>query len=88
MTKMWENINGELIWIDKEMGYQENERRNSAGNGAVCSCGDVRRHGDRLSAGGVAVGVAGGMIAAKAVSRAGSWLLWIAGLAFIAMVIL
>lgn len=85
---MWESINGELIWIDKEMGYQENERRNSAGNGAVCSCGDMRRHGDRLSAGGVAVGVAGGMIAAKAAPRVGSWLLWIAGLAFIAMVIL
>lgn len=85
---MWENVNGELIWIDKEMGYQENERRNSAGNGAVCSCGDVRRHGDRLSACGVAVGVAGGMIAAKAVPRVGSWLLWIAGLAFIATVIL
>ena len=85
---MWENVNGELIWIDKEMGYQENERRNSVGNGAVCSCGDVRRHGDRLSAGGIAVGVAGGMIAAKAVPRVGSWLLWIAGLAFIVMVIL
>lgn len=85
---MWENVNGEFIWIDKEMGYQENERRNSAGNGAVCSCGDVRRHGDRLSTCGVVVGVAGGMIAAKAVSRIGSWLLWIAGLAFIAMVIL
>lgn len=85
---MWENVNGELIWIDKEMGYQENERLNSVGNDAICSCGDVRDHGHRLTAGGVAVGVAGGMIAAKAVSRVGSWLLWIAGLAFIAMVIL
>lgn len=85
---MWENINGELIWIDKEMGWEEHERHNSVGNGAVCSCDDVRRHGDRLTAGGVAVGVAGGMIAAKAVPRVGSWLLWIAGLAFIAMVIL
>jgi hypothetical protein len=85
---MWEIINGEYIWIDKEMGWQENERRNSVGNDKVCSCGDVRRHGDRLSACGVAVGVAGGMIAAKAVPRVGSWLLWIAGLAFIAMVIL
>ena len=75
---MWENINGELIWIDKEMGYQENERLNSAGNGAVCSCGDVRSHGDRLTAGGVAVGVAGGMIAAKAAPRIGGWLLWMA----------
>lgn len=85
---MWENINGELIWIDKEMGWQENERYNSVVNDKVCSCSDVRRHGDRLSAGGIAVGVAGGMIAAKAVPRVGSWLLWIAGLAFIAMVIL
>lgn len=85
---MWENINGELIWIDKEMGYQENERYNSAGIHSTCACGDVRRHGDRLTAGGVAVGVAGGMIAAKAVPRVGSWLLWIAGLTFIAMVIL
>lgn len=85
---MWENINGELIWIDKEMGYEEYERYNSVGNGKVCACGDVRRHGDRLTAGGVAVGVAGGMIAAKAVSRVWSWLLWIAGLTFIAMVIL
>lgn len=85
---MWENINGELIWIDKEMGWKENERHNLVGNDKVCSCGDVRRHGDRLTAGGVAVGVAGGMIAAKAVPRVGSWLLWIAGLAFIAMVIL
>lgn len=83
---MWENVNGELIWIDKEMGYQENERRNPVGNGAVCSCGDVRRHGDRLSAGGVAVGVAGGMIAAKAVSRVGSWLLWMAGILTLIMI--
>ena len=75
---MWENVNGELIWIDKEMGYQENERRNSVGNGAVCSCGDVRRHGDRLSAGGVAVGVAGGMIGARIISGIGGVLVWIA----------
>lgn len=85
---MWENINGELIWIDKEMGWEEYERYNSVGNDQVCSCGDVRRHGDRLTASGVAVGVAGGMIAARAIPRIGSWLLWIAGLAFIAMVIL
>lgn len=85
---MWENVNGELIWIDKEMGYQENERRNYVGNDAICSCGDVRRHGDRLTAGGITVGVAGGMIAAKVVSRVGSWLLWIVGFAFIVMVIL
>lgn len=83
---MWENVNGELIWIDKEMGYQENERRNSAGNGAGCSCGNVRRHGDRLSAGGIAVGVAGGMIAAKAVSKVGGFLLWLAGILTLIMI--
>lgn len=85
---MWENINGELIWIDKEMGWEEYERHNSVGNDKVCSCGDVRRHGDRLSAGGVAVGVAGGMIVAKAVSRVGSWLVWIAAIILFAMIVL
>ena len=85
---MWENINGEYIWIDKEMGWEENERYNSVGNNQVCSCGDVRRHGDRLTAGGVAVGVAGGMIAAKAASRVGSWLVWIAAIILFAMITL
>lgn len=85
---MWENINGEYIWIDKEMGWEEYERYNSVGNDEVCSCGDVRDHGRRLTAGRVALGVAGGMIAAKAVSRVGSWLFWIACLLFIAMVML
>ena len=83
---MWENINGELIWIDKEMGYQEIERHNSAGINQVCSCGDVRRHGDRLTAGGVALGVAGGMIGAKVVSRVGSWLLCMAGILIAIMI--
>lgn len=83
---MWENINGELIWIDKEMGYEEYERYNSVGNDKVCSCGDMRRHGDRLTAGGVAVGVAGGMIAAKVVSRVGSWLLCMAGILIAIMI--
>lgn len=85
---MWENINGEWIYMDKEMGSDEYARQNSS----LVYSGDaqrlVRDHGDRLTAGGVAVGVAGGMIAAKAVSRVGSWLLWIACLIFIAMVIL
>lgn len=85
---MWENINGELIWIDKEMGYQENERYNSADIYSTCTCGDVRRHGDRLTAGGVALGVAGGMIATRVVSRVGSWLLWIAGFSIALMVLM
>ena len=75
---MWENINGELIWIDKEMGYEEYERYNSVGNDKVCSCGDVRDHGRRLTAGGVAVGVAGGMIGARIISGIGGVLVWIA----------
>lgn len=83
---MWENINGELIWIDKEMGWQENERHNSVGIHSTCTCGDVRHHGDRLTAGSVALGVAGGMIAAKAAPRVGSWLLWIAGLITLIMI--
>lgn len=85
---MWEDINGELIWIDKEMGWEENERYNSVGDDKVCSCGDVRSHGDRLSSGGVAVGVAGGMIAAKAVSKIGGVLLWIAIFLTVLMVLM
>lgn len=85
---MWENINGEYIWIDKEMGWEENERHYSSSNDSICSCGDVRRHGDRLSASGVALGVAGGMIAAKAVPRVGSWLLWIAAIILFVMIVL
>ena len=83
---MWENINGELIWIDKEMGWEEYERHNFVGDDQVCSCGDVRDHGRRLTAGGVAVGVAGGMIAAKAVSKAGGVLLWLAGILTLIMI--
>lgn len=83
---MWENINGELIWIDKEMGYQENERYNSVDIHPVCTCGDVRCHGDRLTAGRIAVGVAGGMIAGKAAPRVGSWLLWMAGILMLIMI--
>lgn len=85
---MWENVNGELIWIDKEMGWQENERYNFVGDDKVCSCGDVRSHGDRLSAGGVAVGVAGGMIAARAVPKVGGCLLWLAVLFVVVMVVM
>lgn len=83
---MWENINGELIWIDKEMGYQENERHNSVDIHSVCTCGDVRGHGCRLTAGRIAVGVAGGMIAAKAAPRIGSWMLWMAGILTLIMI--
>lgn len=85
---MWENINGELIWIDKEMGWQENERYNSVDIHPVCTCGDVRRHGDRLTAGGVAVGVAGGLIGARIVSGIGGVLVWLAIFATILMVIM
>lgn len=84
---MWENINGELIWIDKEMGWEEHERYNSVGNDTICSCGDVRRHGDRLSAGGVAVGVAGGMIGARIISGVGGVLVWL-GIFSVALMVL
>ncbi len=83
---MWENIDGELIWIDKEMGYEEYERYNSIDTHPTCACGDMRRHGDRLTAGGVAVGVTGGMIAAKVASRVGSWLMWMAGIITLIMI--
>ena len=75
---MWEQINGEWIWMDKEMGFEEVERQNASRVDAAYSPVDMRTHGNCLSAGGVAVGVAGGMIAAKAASRIGGWLLWMA----------
>ena len=83
---MWENINGEWIYMDKEMGSDERARQNSSlecGGDAQCL---VRGHGDRLTAGGVALGVAGGMIAVKVVSRVGSWLLWVAGILTLIMI--
>ena len=83
---MWECINGEWIWIDKEMGADEYERQNAISSYENYSPIDVRAHGKRLSAGGVAVGVAGGMIAAKAVPRIGGWLLWMALFAVLVMV--
>lgn len=85
---MWECINGEWIWMDKEMGADEYERQNAINPHAGYSPVDVRAHGKRLSAGGVAVGVAGGMIAAKAAPRIGGWLLWMAMLLFVLMVVL
>ena len=75
---MWEYINGEWIWMDKEMGADEYERQNAIGFYEGYSSADVRAHGKRLSAGGVALGVAGGMIAAKAAPRIGGWFLWMA----------
>lgn len=83
---MWENINGELIWIDKEMGWEENERYNSVGNDSVYPVRYDRSHACGPSAGRIAVGVAGGMIAAKAVPRVGSWLLWMAGILTLIMI--
>lgn len=85
---MWENINGEMIWMDKEMGYTEYERSYASRNDEIhsyhCDC----NHGHELSAGRLAVGVAGGMIAAKAAPRIGGWFLWMAGLFFVAMIVM
>lgn len=75
---MWECINGEWIWMDKEMGADEYERQNTIGAYENHSPADVRAHGKCLSSGGIAVGVAGGMIAAKAAPKIGGLLLWMA----------
>ena len=55
----------------RRWGADEYERQNAIGSYEGYSPADVRAHGKRLSAGGVAVGVAGGMIAAKAAPRIG-----------------
>lgn len=77
---MWKNLNGEWIYMDMEMGADEYERQLAeqrtvryVGRG----CADVGRG---LSKGDVAVGVAAGLMAAKAAPRIGGWLLWIAGI--------
>lgn len=83
---MWENINGEWIYMDKEMGADEHGRElaeERAVRYAGRRCADVGRG---LSAGDVAVCVAGGLMAAKAVPRIGSWLLWIVVILIVLMV--
>ena len=85
---MWENINGEWIFMDKEMGADEYERSVVESN-CVRSAGRVCADAGRgLTAGGVAVGVAGGLMAARAVPRIGGWLLWMALIAVVLMVIM
>ena len=83
---MWENINGEWIYMDKEMGADEYARQVSYPVYVDYSQQCVRDYSDRLTAGRVALGVAGGMIAAKAVPRVGSWLLWVAGILTLIMI--
>lgn len=83
---MWENINGEWIYMDKEMGADEYARQNSLPVYVDYSQQCVRDHGDRLTAGRVALGVAGGMIVAKAAPRVGSWLLWVVGILTLIMI--
>lgn len=83
---MWENINGEWIYMDKELGADEHARQNSSLVYSDDPYRVVRDHSDRLSAGRIAVGVAGGMIVAKAAPRVGSWLLWVAGILTLIMI--
>lgn len=83
---MWENINGEMIWMDKEMGYTEYERSYVSRDDAARPHNRDCNHGHELSAGRIAVGVAGGMIAAKAAPRIGGWLLWMALFVVLVMV--
>lgn len=83
---MWKNLNGEWIYMDMELGADEYERHlaeQRAVRYAGRSCADV---GGGLSKGDVAVGVAAGLMASRAVPRVGGWLLWIAGILFTLMV--
>lgn len=83
---MWRNLNGEWIYMDMELGADEYERQlaeQRAVRYAGRVCADV---GIGLSKGDVAVGVAGGLMAARAVPRIGGWLLWIAGILTVLLV--
>ena len=79
-------MNGEWIWMDQEMGFEEVERERVGAVVERYTHSDVRDAGRRLSKGDIALGVAGGMIAAKAAPRIGGWLLWMAVLAVVFMV--
>lgn len=83
---MWQCMNGEWIWMDQEMGYEEVERERIGAGVERYTHSDVRDAGRRLTKGDIALGVAGGMIVAKAAPRVGSWLLWMAVLAVVFMV--
>lgn len=83
---MWQNINGEWLWMDQEMGFEEVERERVGARVERYTHSDVRDAGRRLTKGDIALGVAGGMIAAKAAPRIGGWLLWMAVLAVVFMV--
>lgn len=83
---MWQCMNGEWIWMDQEMGYEEVERERIGASVERYTHSDVRDAGCRLTKGDIALGVAGGMIAAKAAPRIGGWLLWMAVLAVVFMV--
>lgn len=83
---MWQCMNGEWIWMDQEMGYEEVERERVGARVERYTHSDVRDAGRRLTKGDIALGVAGGVIAAKAAPRIGGWLLWMAVLAVVFMV--
>ena len=83
---MWQCMNGEWIWMDQEMGYEEVERERVGAAVERYTHSDVRDAGRRLTKGDIALGVAGGMIAAKAAPRIGGWLLWMIILAVVFMV--
>lgn len=87
---MWRNINGEVIWMDDVMGYEEVEReRLVVGTGLKSyTYSDVCDAGHRLTKGDVAVGVAGGLIAAKVVGRVWGWFWWMVVISVILMFIM
>ena len=87
---MWRSINGEMIWMDDEMGYEEVERERlvAGAGGDSYTYSDVRDAGRRLTKGDIAVGVAGGVIAAKAVGRVWGWFWWMVGISVFLMVIM
>lgn len=73
---MWEYINGELIFMDKEMGANEYERQNSKPPVPVVGERGCAGTSSRLSKGDIAFGVAGGMIGAKVAGRVWGWFWW------------
>ena len=83
---MWKNLNGEWIYMDMELGADEYERQLAEQRAVRYANRRCSNAGSGLSKGDVAVGVAAGLMAARAVPRIGGWLLWIAGILTVLMV--
>lgn len=85
---MWEYINGELIFMDKEMGANEYDRQNTKPSVPVAGGRGGIGTSSGVSKGDIAVGVAGGLIGAKVVGRVWGWFWWMVAISAFLLIIM